>query len=57
MLQAWALSSMSSINALKNMIFMWKMKGVTILNSMEALGIIPSPDNDNSVDEERVIAL
>ncbi len=41
---------------LKNMIFMWKMKGITILNAM-ALGLIPSPADDNPADEERVMAL
>jgi hypothetical protein len=44
--------------SLRNMIFMRKMKGVTMLNSLEALGLIPSADPDSvSDDEGRVLAL
>jgi hypothetical protein len=44
--------------SLRNMIFMRKMKGVTMLNSLEALGLIPSADADTlSDDEGRIIAL
>jgi lysophospholipase L1-like esterase len=43
---------------LRNMIFMRKMKGVTVLNSLEALGLIPSADADTlSDDEGRIVAL
>jgi hypothetical protein len=42
---------------LRNMIFMRKLKGVYTLNSMEALGLIPSVTSDHAEDEERVIAL
>jgi hypothetical protein len=44
--------------SLRNMIFMRKMKGVTMLNSLEVLGLIPSADTDTlSDDEGRIIAL
>jgi hypothetical protein len=44
--------------SLRNMIFMRKMKGVTMLNSLEALGLIPSAVADTvSDDEGRVLAL
>jgi hypothetical protein len=42
---------------LKNMIFMRKMKGIIILNAIEALGLIPSPTEEYTDDEKRVIAL
>ncbi len=38
--------------------FMRKMKGVTMLNSLEALGLIPSAEDDSvSEDEGRIVAL
>ncbi len=44
--------------SLRNMIFMRKIKGVTMLNSLEALGLIPSADADTlSDDKGRIIAL
>jgi hypothetical protein len=44
--------------SLRNMIFMRKMKGVTMLNSLEALGLIPSADAGSvSDDEGRILAL
>ncbi len=40
------------------MIFMRKMKGVTMINSLEALGLIPSAEEDAvSEDEGRIVAL
>jgi hypothetical protein len=44
--------------SLRNMIFMRKMKGVTMLNPLEALGLIPSAEDDSlSKDEGRIVAL
>ncbi len=42
---------------LKNMIFMRKMKGITTLNAIEALGLIPSPTEEYTDYEVQVIAL
>jgi hypothetical protein len=39
------------------MIFMRKLKGISTLNAMEALGLIPSAASDLNEDEDRVIAL
>jgi hypothetical protein len=36
---------------------MRKMKGITVLNSLEAPGIVPVADGDNSADDGRIIAL
>jgi hypothetical protein len=41
---------------LRNMIFMRKLRGVTVMNSVEALGIVPD-EHGNILDIERVIAL
>jgi hypothetical protein len=41
---------------LRNMIFMRKLRGVTVMNSVEALGIVPD-EYGNVLDIERVIAL
>ncbi len=41
---------------LRNMIFMRKLRGVTVMNSVEALGIVPD-EHGNVLDIERVIAL
>ncbi len=41
---------------LRSMIFMRKMKGVTMFNPMEALGIIP-PGEQEEEDVERVLEL
>jgi hypothetical protein len=44
--------------SLRNMIFMRKMKGVTLLNSLEALGLIPGAGEDVvSEDKGRIVAL
>ncbi len=51
-------SALGELNkCLRNMIFMRKLKGVFTLNSIEALGLIPSLASDYTDDEERVIAL
>jgi hypothetical protein len=43
--------------SLRNMIFMRKMKGVNMLNSLEALGIIPLAGEDAvSEDEGHIVA-
>jgi hypothetical protein len=42
--------------SLKNMIFMRKLKNISLLNSLEALGIVPTTDAVD-VDEGRVIAM
>jgi hypothetical protein len=42
--------------SLKNMIFMRKLKNISLLNSLEALGIVP-PSNSPDDDEGRIIAL
>jgi hypothetical protein len=41
---------------LRNMIFMRKLRGVTVMNTVEALGIVPD-EHGNVMDIERVIAL
>jgi hypothetical protein len=41
---------------LRNMIFMRKLRGVTVMNSVEALGIVPD-EHGNVMEIERVIAL
>ncbi len=41
---------------LRNMIFMRKLPGVTVMNSVEALGIVPD-EHGNVMEIERVIAL
>ncbi len=40
------------IKSLKNMIFMRKIKGVTVINSLEALGIVPVTGAGLSDDDE-----
>jgi hypothetical protein len=44
--------------SIKNMIFMRKMKGITVQSSQEALGIVPAVgDDDTAGDEGQIIAL
>jgi hypothetical protein len=51
-------ASLRELNkCLRNMIFMRKLKGISTLNAMEALGLIPSSVSDLNEDEDRVIAL
>jgi hypothetical protein len=41
---------------LRNMIFMRKLRGLTVMNTVEALGIVPDEDG-NVLEIERVLAL
>ncbi len=54
-----ALSELNKcIKNITNIIFMRKMKGITVLNSLEALGIVQvADDEDNAAHEGRITAL